>query len=93
MTLANMDAVRAAAHTSPASPTGAAVRGQVEDQLTNQKDIQVDSLDAQASMDQANASYLRSAGQTALLTGGLGMVSPLLGKQGFAGLPALQGAA
>lgn len=78
MTLANMDAVRAAAHTSPMSPTGAAVRGQVEDQLTNQKSIQVNSLDAQAQLDEANASYLRSQGQMALLTGGVGMANSLM---------------
>ena len=91
MTLANMDAVRAASHDSSASPTGAAVRGQVEDQLTTQKNIQVGSIDAQVQQDEAGAAYLRNASSMALLTGGVGMLSPLLGKQGIAGLPQLSG--
>lgn len=88
MTLANMDAVRAAAHTGD-SPTGAAVRGQVEDTLTEQKGIQVANIGQQALDDEAKASYLKNASQQALLTGGIGMVSPLL--KGVAGLPQLQG--
>lgn len=88
-TLANMDAVSAAAHRSPASPTGMAVRQQVEGQLTNEKNIKVDSLTDQAEQDEANAKYLRNASSMALLTGGFDMLSS--GLKGVSGMPAFSG--
>ena len=48
ITLGNIDAVRAAAHTDPTSPTGAAVRDYAETTGTEQKNIAVDSITAQA---------------------------------------------
>ena len=86
-TLGNIDAVRAAARTDPSSPTGAAVRNTVEATATSDKNIQVDSIMAQAEQDQANAAYLRSASSTALLSGGIGAFGDLL--KGFSGLPGL----
>src|SRR5580693_447353 len=59
MTLGNIDAVRAAMRTDPTSPTGAAVRGQIEAVGMEQENIKVSSLRAQAQEDEANAAYLR----------------------------------
>ena len=86
-TLGNIDAVRAAARTDPTSPTGAAVRNTVEATSTENKNIQVDSIMAQANQDRANAAYLRSASSMALLSGGIGAFGDLL--KGFSGLPGL----
>ena|ERR1700683_2571960 len=89
MTLGNIDATRAAMHDDPTSPTGAAVRGQVEAIDTSKKNIQVDSIEAQAQEDEANAAYMRSASSTALLSGDLSAGAGIL--KGFAGLPGLGG--
>ena len=86
-TLGNIDAVRAAARTDPTSPTGAAVRNTVEATATSDKNIQVDSIMAQANQDRANAAYLRSASSMALLSGGIGAFGDLL--KGFSGMPSL----
>jgi hypothetical protein len=79
ITLGHIDAVRAAAHTDPSSPTGAAVRGTVEETGTEAKNITVENILQQSRMDEANAAYLRSAGSNALLAGDIDMVSKLLG--------------
>lgn len=89
MTLGNIDAVRAASHDDPSSPTGAAVRGEVEATDTNKKNIQVDSILEQSSMDESQAAYLRNASSVALLSGGIGAGAGLM--KGAAGLPALSG--
>lgn len=86
-TLGNIDAVRAAARTDPASPTGAAVRNQTEAVGTSNKNIQVDSIMAQAEQDEAGAAYLRQASSDALLTGGLSAGAGILGKNGISGIP------
>jgi hypothetical protein len=78
MTLGNIDAVRAAGHTDPSSPTGAAVRNTVENIADTKKNIQVDSISAQAQEDEANAAYLRSAGSEALLSGEIGAGAGIL---------------
>ena len=83
ITLGNIDAVRAASHDNPTSPTGAAVRDFTEQVGTEQKDIKVDSIMAQAQMDEANAAFLRSASTTALLSGGIGASASIF--QGLAG--------
>jgi hypothetical protein len=88
-TLGNIDAVRAAARTDPTSPTGAAVRNTVEATGTENKNIQVDSIMAQAEQDRADAAYLRSASNTALLSGGINAAGNLF--KGFSGMPALAG--
>jgi hypothetical protein len=78
MTLGNIDAVRAASRADPNSPTGAAVRGYVEQTGENQKNITVDNITEQARMDEANANYLRSASSSALLGGDIGIAGTLL---------------
>jgi hypothetical protein len=86
-TLGNIDAVRAAARTDPTSPTGAAVRNTVEATGTENKNIQVDSIMAQAEQDRASAAYLRSASSMALLSGGISAAGDLM--KGFSGMPGL----
>lgn len=78
ISLGNIDAVRAAANTSPTSPTGGMVRESVEQAGVNQKNIKVDSINAQAQEDEANAQYLRQASSQALLGGDIGAASTIL---------------
>jgi hypothetical protein len=85
ITLGNIDAVRAASHDNPTSPTGAAVRDYTEMVGTEQKNIKVDSILAQAREDEASAAYLRSASTTALLSGGIDAGAGIL--KGISGLP------
>jgi hypothetical protein len=89
ITLGHIDAVRAAAHTDPTSPTGAAVRGEREMLGTEQKEITVENIMQQARMDEANAAYMRSQSSNALLSGDTAMLGDLF--SGMAG--ALGGAA
>lgn len=77
-TLGNIDAVRAAGHTDPSSPTGMAVRGMVEDISGEQKSITVANIAQQAKMDESNAAYLRQASSDALLGGDLNIAGTLL---------------
>jgi len=69
ITLGHVDAVRAAAHTDPSSPTGAAVRGEYEYEGTEKKNITVANIEQQVRMDEANAAYLRSAASNAIMAG------------------------
>jgi hypothetical protein len=69
ITLSHIDAVRAAAHTDPSSPTGAAVRGETEYVGTEKKNITVANIEQQVRTDEANAAYLRSAASNAILAG------------------------
>lgn len=86
-TLGNIDAVRAAAHTDPTSPTGAAVRSYDEASLTERKNITVDNILAQSKMDESNAAYMRQASNTALLGGDISMAGTLLkGASGAMGI-------
>lgn len=84
ITLGHIDAVRAAARTDPTSPTGAAVRDYVEYTGTEDKNIKVDSIMAQARMDEASAAYMRSAASEALLAGDIKMGADVLGGLGGA---------
>jgi hypothetical protein len=81
ITLGHIDAVRAAAHTDPTSPTGAAVRGTIEEAGTERKDITVENILQQSRMDEANAAYLRDSATKALFAGNVQMLGDL-----FAGL-------
>lgn len=88
ISLGQLDSIRAAAKTDPTSPTGAAVRDYVSQTGTEQKNIKVDSIMAQAQEDESNAAYLRKASSDALLGGELGAGGAVL--KGIAGaLPAL----
>jgi hypothetical protein len=73
--LANIDAVRAAAHADPTSPTGAAVRDGHETLGLTQKSINVDNTSNQEASD---AAYMRSAAKTALLAGEISAGAGLL---------------
>jgi len=66
--LGNIDAVRAAGHTDPTSPSGMAVRDYHENIGLSQKAIAVDNIMAQAQQQEAEAAYLRKAGAFALTT-------------------------
>lgn len=90
-TLGNIDAIRAAGHNDPTSPTGVAVREYAEAQGERQRTISVDNILQQSAQDEADAAYMRHAGSIALLAGGVGgaaaltkgfgpaMVNPLYG--------------
>jgi hypothetical protein len=82
--LGTIDAMRAAAHTDPTSPTGAAVRDTQEQIGLTQKSIAVDNKLAQARQDDSDAAYLHQAGKYALLGGELGAASGLLKSAGQA---------
>lgn len=77
-TLGNIDAVRAAAHADPNSPTGQVVRDNQETIGTDQKSIAVGNIMAQADQDRADAAYYRSASSNALLAGGISTGAGLL---------------
>jgi hypothetical protein len=89
ITLGNIDAVRAAARTDPTSPTGAAVRDYTEYTGEEQKNIKVSSIMAQATQDEADAAYMRTAASRALLAGDLAIAGDIAGGLGGAvgGLP------
>ena len=74
ITLSHVDAVRAAMHTDPTSPTGAAVRGEREMLGTEAKEVTVENILQQSRMDEANAAYMRSAASNALLSGDIAMI-------------------
>jgi len=78
-TLGNIDAVRAASHSDPSSPSDAAVRNQIENVSNEKRLIQVDSINAQAQEDEANAAYLRTSASNALLAGKIGAVGDVFG--------------
>jgi hypothetical protein len=85
-TLGNIDAVRAASHGDPNDPTNAAVRANVEDIGTQQKDITVANIEQQARVDESGAAYMRQASSTALLGGDLSIAGTLLkGASGAVG--------
>jgi hypothetical protein len=84
ISLGHLDAVRAAQHTDPTSPTGAAVRGTIEETGTEAKDITVENILQQSRMDEANAAYMRSLASNALLAGDVAMVGNLFSGLGGA---------
>lgn len=80
--LGNIDAIRAAAHTDPTSPTGAAIRDNAENIGLSQKSIAVDQIMAQSRQEQDEAAYLRSASKAALFSGDISAGADLLGAVG-----------
>jgi hypothetical protein len=80
VTLGHIDAIRAAAHTDPSSPTGAAVRDYTEQVGTEQRGIEVANIEEQARTDEAAAAYMRFAGSQALLAGDIGAGADILGS-------------
>jgi hypothetical protein len=79
ITLGHVDAVRAAMHTDPTSPTGAAVRGEMEATGQMRKEITVENIMQQARMDEANAAYMRTQSHNALLSGDIAMLGDAFG--------------
>jgi hypothetical protein len=77
-TLGNIDAVRAAAHADPNSPTGAAFRDNQQALGSNQISIAVGNIDADVAQKRSDAAYYRSASSNALLSGGIGAAAGLL---------------
>jgi hypothetical protein len=78
-TLGNIDAMRAASHGDPTSPTAAAYRNQQEQLGLSQKAIAVDQILAQSRQEENEAAYLRSAGKSALMSGYIGAGADFLG--------------
>lgn len=70
-TLGNIDAVRAAANTNPASPTGAAVRDNAESIGNSQTQIAVGNINAQTDQERSDAAYYRTASANALISGSM----------------------
>lgn len=64
--LGNIDAIRAAAGTDPTSPTSYAIKDRQEFLGDRNRSTTVNSILAQSQQDQADANYLRSAGDFAL---------------------------
>jgi hypothetical protein len=93
--LGNIDAIRAARHTDPASPTGAAIRDTHEQLGLTQKSIAVDNILAQSRQQEAEAAYLRTVGKSALLSGYISAGAGLLGAvgQGLSATPGGPGTA
>lgn len=83
-TLGNIDAVRAAAHTDPTSPTGAAIRDWNETLGLTKKSIDVDNIMAQVDQEQSDAAFLRQSSKYALLGGELGAGASIFGALGKA---------
>lgn len=81
-TLGNIDAIRAASHDDPTSPTGAAFRNQQEAIGTGQRATAVGNILAQSEQQESDASYLRSAGDSALLSGDIGAAGQIVGGIG-----------
>lgn len=78
-TLGNIDAIRAASHTDPTSPSGVAYRDYQEEIGVTQKSITVGSILAKSRQQEADAAYLRKSGSDALLLGKIGAVGQLIG--------------
>ena len=60
-TLGNIDAMRAAGHGDPSSPSAMAFRNQQEAEGTSQKAIAVDQIEAEAKQKESDANYLQYA--------------------------------
>lgn len=85
-TLGNIDAIRAAAHDDPTSPTGIAVRDYQEALGGMHKAIDVNNILEQSAQDTRDAAYLRTAGKYALQGGELAAAGTLfqgVGKTDF----------
>jgi hypothetical protein len=85
--LGNIDAVRAAAHADPTSPTGASLRDWTETLGNTKKTIAVDQLMAQSQQEASDAAYLRSAGAQAKTLGYINAGTDVLAAVSKMGLP------
>lgn len=78
-TLANIDAVRAAGHVDPTSPTTASIEDWQKEISRRQQLTSDVSLRSQAATEEASAVYLKSAGEFALTQGYLGAAADIAG--------------
>lgn len=78
VTLGHIDTIRAASRTDITSPTSQMARNTVEGVATEQKNITVDSLKAQAQEDEANAAYMRTAAAEAIKIGDVSALADIL---------------
>jgi hypothetical protein len=90
-TLGNIDAVHAAAHSDPSSPTGAAFRDNQEMIGNQQRGIAVGNIDAQNLQDLNDAACYRQASNSALLSGDISAAAGVF--KAVAGIPRLGSAA
>jgi len=81
-TLGNIDAIRAAVHIDPTSPTTVALRDYNTKISDRQRMAAVGSLREQASADEAGATYLREAGDYAVKMGYLDAAVKIAGGVG-----------
>ena len=78
--LANIDAIRAAGHADPNSPTSIAIKDRTSMIGDRQRNIQVGNIMAQASQDEADAQYFKQAGDFALQMGWMNGASAAASK-------------
>lgn len=83
-TLGEIQAVRAAAHTDPTSPTGVAIHDYDENLGNRQIRTQTANILEQAQQNEQDAAYLRDAGHYALMQGNIGAAGSIF--KGLAGL-------
>lgn len=65
-TLSNIEVIRAASHTDPTSPTGAAIESYDSKIANRQRTTALLNINSQVSEDEASANYLRQAGDFAV---------------------------
>ncbi|MCK1718864.1 hypothetical protein [Bradyrhizobium sp. 141] len=78
--LENIDAIRAASHADPNSPTSIAIKDRTSMIGDRSRNIQVGNIMAQAAQDEADAQYFHEAGDFALKMGYMSGISGAAGK-------------
>ena len=82
-TLANIDAIRAAAGIDPTSPTSAAIRASEQETSNRERNTRVANILEQAKQHEFDAEYFRAAGDQALKAGYLKATA--IGLKGISG--------
>lgn len=78
--LANIDAIRAAGHADPNSPTSIAIKDRTSMIGDRSRNIQVGNIMAQAAQDEADSKYFQEAGDFALKMGYMSGASGAMNK-------------
>lgn len=78
-TLGHIDAVRAAAHTDPTSPTTVALRNRASDVANQERAIRVGNLLAQKNEDTYSADYIAASGKYAMNMGYVNAATDVFG--------------
>ena len=81
-TLGNIEAVRAAGHTDPTSPTGVAIEDRASYLGERTRNIQVSNILGQVTQEESDAAYMRYVGTQSLLSGYLGAAIDVAGGLG-----------